>query len=150
MSKFTISTKINYPVEEVFTSFINISKKDFNKFNEKNPIGAKYKREVSKSKNGSLYMVNEVTDYKLNKAYEVTGILANSTYVSKFEFNSIDVDTTEIILTESQKLHGIVNKIGFVFQMVTIKGKLKKKINNVSKVLIESIEKNRRKKDNKK
>ena len=44
MSKFTVSTVIAYPLEEVFDNFIQLAKEPFNKFNEENPIGAKSKR----------------------------------------------------------------------------------------------------------
>lgn len=143
MSKFTVSTKINYPIKEVFNSFINISKKDFNKFNVENPLGAKYKRIIKKSKNINIYMENEITDYKINHAYEVTGRVANSTYVSRFEFKAKDDNTTEIFLNESQQLYGIINKIAFALQLVTVRKKLKRKINNTVKILEESIIKNK-------
>lgn len=147
MSKFIVSTKINYPVGEVFNSFVNISKKDFKKFNLDNPIGSKYKRMVKKNKYETIYMENEITDYKLGSIYEVTGRVSNSEYVSKFEFKAINDNITEIKLTESQKLNGIFNKLTFLFQLVTVKRKLQKKINNINKVLDENILKNRRKSD---
>lgn len=88
-------------------------------------------------------MENEITDYKINHAYEVTGRVANSTYVSRFEFKAKDDNTTEIFLTESQQLYGIINKIAFALQLVTVRKKLKRKINNTVKILEESIIKNK-------
>ncbi|MBC5626503.1 DUF3284 domain-containing protein [Clostridium sp. NSJ-49] len=150
MSKFTVSTVIAYPLEEVFDNFIQLAKEPFNKFNEENPIGAKSKRVARKTKSGDIYMETSVTDYIKNEVYETRTMFLSSKYTGRYEFKDAGDDCTEIILTESQDLYGIMNKIGFVFQSLIAKKKIKKKLDNTINALEDKIIKERNKSENKK
>lgn len=149
MSKFTVSSIVPYPVEEVFSNFIKLAKEPFNKFNEENPIGAKSKRVARRMKSGDVYMETVVTDYIKNEAYETKCELLSSKYIGRYQFKDAGDECTEITLTESQDLYGIANKIGFFFQSFTAKRKIQKKLNNTVQALEEKIEKERSKKVNK-
>lgn len=149
MSKFTVSTIIVYPIEEVFSCFIKLAKEPFNKFNEENPIGAKSKRVARKTKSGNIYMETSVTDYIKNQAYETKTIFLSSEYKSRYEFKDAGDGCTEILLTESQDLYGIMNKIGFFFQSLTAKKKIQKKLNGAVEAIEDKIIKERNKKENK-
>lgn len=150
MSKFTVSTIIAYPIEEVFNSFIKLAKEPFNKFNEENPIGAKSKKLVRRTKGGDFYMEIDVTDYIKNEAYETRTMFLSSKYTSRYEFEDLGDDCTKIILTESQNLYGIMNKIGFIFQSLTAKKKIKKKLDNTVQALEDKVLKERNKRVSKK
>lgn len=148
MSKFTVSTIVAYPLEEVFSNFIKLAKEPFNKFNENNPVGAKSKRLVRKTKTGDLYMEIDVTDYIKNEVYETRTVFLSSKYTGRYEFKDLGDDCTEILLIESQNLYGIMNKIGFLFQSLTAKKKVKKKLDNTVQALEDKIIKERNKKRN--
>ena len=150
MSKFTVKAVVKYPVEEVFENFILLAREPFNKFNIDNPIGAKSKRIARKSKQGNVYMETVVTDYKKNELYETKTELLSSKYIGRYEFKDLENEECEITLTESQELYGIINKIGFVFQSVTARKKLKKKLDNAIQAVEDKIIKERNKKSNKK
>lgn len=150
MSKFTVSTIVAYPLEEVFSSFIKLAKEPFNKFNEENPVGAKSKKLARRTKSGDFYMEIDVTDYIKNEAYETRTMFLSSKYTSRYEFKDAGDDCTEIILSESQDLYGIMNKIGFLFQFLTAKKKIQKKLDNTVQALEDKILKERNKKENKK
>lgn len=150
MGKFQVKATINQPREVVFRNFIVLAKQSFNKFDEKNPLGAKSKRAVKRTKSGTVYMETEVTGYRENELYESSGLMLSSKYKSIYQFNKIDNKTTEIILTEEQNLYGLLNKIGYAFQVLTAKKKIQKKLNHSIDLIEEQIEKEIRKKENKK
>ena len=69
---FKKTVELDYPLEKVFKVFIKTAKKDFPKFNEKNPLGAKANKKI---KSGSQRTVNirvEVTAYEKDKLYQIT------------------------------------------------------------------------------
>lgn len=150
MSKYEVKSLVNYPVKDVFRTFIEMASQGFNRFDKENPIGAKNKRVVRRSKDGDVYFETEVTDYVLNKKYQTSGNLLGSKYKSTYEFNEVDSNTTEVILIEEQDMYGIVNNIGFFFQKLTAKKQIQKKLNTSMEHLENQIEKEIRKTENKK
>lgn len=147
MSKFKVSSIVAYPKEEVFTSFIALAKDEFNKFNVENPLGAKSRRIARKTKQGNIFIETVVVDYIKNEVYETKSQMLSSTYNGRYEFKDIGDNCTEITLIESQNLFGIINKIGFVFQSITAKKKIQKKLDNTVTGIEEKIEKERAKKE---
>lgn len=145
MSRFMVSTIIAYPQEEVFNNFIKLAKEPFNKFNENNPIGARTKRVARKTKSGDLYIETIVTDYIKNNVYETKTSFLGSKYIGRYEFKDVGDDCTEVLLIESQDMYGIINKIGFLFQSITAKKKIKRKLDNTIQVLEKRIIKERNK-----
>lgn len=150
MSRFTVSKVVAYPIDEVFGNFIKLAKEPFNKFNEENPIGAKTRRIARKTKSGDIYIETVVSDYVKNEAYETRTTFLSSKYIGRYEFKDVGDNCTEIILSESQDLYGIINKIGFIFQSITAKKKVKKKLDNTVQVLEDKMIKERNKKENRK
>lgn len=83
---FINSTVVDYPVEEVFKVFIRTAKRDFPKFNEKDPIGSAVIKQVGtySAKTGTLRI--EITDYKLNEKYQITSVRDKMMYIFNLFF----------------------------------------------------------------
>lgn len=140
MSKFKVTKSFNYPVEDVFRGFLKITKREFPKFNEKNPIGIKHSRIVKDDGSVKLAMVMEVTKFEKNSVYETTSKIHNDSYISRYTFVKVNEETTKIVLEEEQYAKNFVSKIALVFQGLSGKSKTKEKINRMASGVTEEIE----------
>ena len=140
LSEYNIKTVINYPIERVFKVFIDLNKREFPKFNEKNPIGCNNKRTIKYVAKQKIEMVTTVTGYEKNKLYEVTNLINVDTYITKFDFNKIDDNTTEISMTEIQMVKRFTSQLAFLIEKLSAKKKLKDKIVNIKKILEHELE----------
>ena len=141
MSKFEVKAKIAYPVEVVFEHFMELAKDSFNKFDVKNPVGAKSKRVYKKVKTGDIYIESKVTGFAENEFYSTETVLLSSVYKSRYEFKEVQDYVTEITLLEEQDLYGVMNKVGFMLQRFGAKKKIQRKLDGTAKALEEYIDK---------
>lgn len=140
MGQYNINITINYPLERVFKVFIDLNKREIPKFNDKNPIGCSNKRTIKYVAKQKIEMITTVTGYEKDKLYEVTNSINEDNYISKYLFNKIDDNSTEIQLNEIQDMHGLTSSLTLLFQKISAKKKLKEKANNMKVVLEKELE----------
>ena len=140
MGQYNINITINYPLERVFKVFIDLNKREIPKFNDKNPVGCSNKRTIKYIAKQKIEMITTVTGYEKNKLYEVTNSINEDNYISKYLFNKIDDNSTEIQLNEIQDMHGFTSSLTLLFQKISAKKKLKEKANNLKEVLEKELE----------
>lgn len=140
MGQYNINITINYPLERVFKVFIDLNKREIPKFNDKDPVGCSNKRTIKYVAKQKIEMITTVTGYEKNKLYEVTNSINEDNYISKYLFNKIDDNSTEIQLNEIQDMHGFTSSLTLLFQKISAKKKLKEKANNLKEVLEKELE----------
>lgn len=140
MGQYNINVTINYPLERVFKVFIDLNKREIPKFNDKDPVGCSNKRTIKYVAKQKIEMITTVTGYEKNKLYEVTNSINEDNYISKYLFNKIDDNSTEIQLNEIQDMHGFTSSLTLLFQKISAKKKLKEKANNLKEVLEKELE----------
>ncbi|GAA0085270.1 hypothetical protein UT300007_17090 [Clostridium sp. CTA-7] len=144
MSDYTRSIVVNKPIERVFKVFIDLNKKQMPKFNDKNPTEVSYKKVIKNVGKQKIEMVTSITGYEKNKLYEVTNTINNDKYVSKYIFNEIDLDSTEIVLNEKQEIYAFSSAVALFFQKITARKKIKAKMEGIKEALEEEIERRNR------
>lgn len=142
---FRNSTVVDYPVEEVFKAFIRSAKRDFPKFNEKNPIGCSVTKQVGtySAKTGTLNI--EITDYKLNELYQITSVRDKMMYISTYQFERVDENSTQIILEETEETPGAFQLVNTIIQKVCFKGTVKRRFGVFVNSLEQEVERHREK-----
>ncbi len=140
MGQYNINVTINYPLARVFKVFIDLNKREIPKFNDKDPVGCSNKRTIKYVAKQKIEMITTVTGYEKNKLYEVTNSINEDNYISKYLFNKIDDNSTEIQLNEIQDMHGFTSSLTLLFQKISAKKKLKEKANNLKEVLEKELE----------
>lgn len=142
---FRNSTVVDYPIEEVFKTFIRTAKRDFPKFNENNPIGSAVTKEVGtySAKTGTLRI--EITDYKLNELYQITSVRDKMMYISTYQFEKIDENSTQITLEETEETPGAFQLVNTIIQKVCFKGTVKRRFGVFVNALEQEMEKHREK-----
>lgn len=133
MVKYENTIIIDAKPSEVFGIFLNNAKRDFNKLNINNPVGAKVSKEVSrdfKGKKTSQYET-EITNFKKNKVYEVTFRSPKQIFISKYNLEAVGEGQTKLILTE--KFINIQSSSSFMDKMTYIlyKGQVKKRFASI-------------------
>ncbi|MEQ8197102.1 MAG: DUF3284 domain-containing protein [Clostridiaceae bacterium] len=114
---------LDYSVNDVFSIFVRTAKRDFPKFNEKNPIGTKTEKKTGSRSFRKTVLSVEITDYEKNKVYEITSISQPEVYVSRYEFGDLGNNRTKLTLKESDDSTGffsVINKflMKFVFRFL--------------------------------
>lgn len=142
MAKYKNEAIIDYPVSEIFRVFKKTAKRDFPKFDEKNPIGTMVERKVGAYSVRSGKMVVEITDYKINEAYEITSTHSGVIYKSRYEFYPIDENRTKIILIEENHSSGYFNSFNVFIAGIFFRGRVKKRFGFLVKGLKEQVESN--------
>ena len=142
---FINSTVVDYPVEEVFKVFIRTAKRDFPKFNEKDPIGSAVIKQVGtySAKTGTLRI--EITDYKLNEIYQITSVRDKMMYISTYSFEKDGEDRTKITLEETEETPGAFQIINTIIQKVLFKKTVRLRFGTYINGLESEIEKHREK-----
>ncbi|MGL5646434.1 MAG: DUF3284 domain-containing protein [Clostridium sp.] len=137
---FVNSTIIDYPVEEVFKVFIRTAKRDFPKFNEKEPIGCYVTKTVGtySAKTGTCRV--EITDYKLNELYQITSVKDKMVYVSTYTFEKETDESTKITLEETEDTPGAFQWANIIIQKVCFKGTVKRRFGVFANALEKAIE----------
>lgn len=142
---FINTVELNYPVEEVFKVFIRTAKRDFPKFNEKNPIGASVTRKAGNYSTKQSEVRVELTDYKLNEVYQITTAKNHVMFVSTYTFKKIDEYTTELTLEESDSTEGFFKGINSFMQNFLFKKRIKKRFSFLVQGLENEILEHRKK-----
>lgn len=124
---FSNSVILNYPVEEVFKVFIRTAKRDFPKFNEQNPVGCKVKKKIGAYSVQSATVEIEITNYKVNKIYQIRTSSDKVVYLSTYEFGIIDDNTTRVTLIEDDQKEGVFAGLNAVIQNLAFKGRVKRR-----------------------
>ncbi|MGL5087354.1 MAG: DUF3284 domain-containing protein [Clostridium sp.] len=145
MSKFKVTKSFEYPIDEVFRGFLKITKREFPKFNENNPLGFKHKKVVKNNGNTKIELIMEVTKFEKESVYEITSKVYNDIYISRYTFNAIDDESSSVILEEEQYAKNFVSKIALIIQGITGGSKSQQKINRMATGITEEIEIIRRK-----
>lgn len=142
---FINSTVVDYPVEEVFKVFIRTAKRDFPKFNEKDPIGSSVIKKVGtySAKTGTLRI--EITDYKLNEKYQITSVRDKMMYISTYTFDNDGENRTKITLEETEETPGAFQIVNVIIQKVCFKKTVRRRfgafINGLEKAIEDYREK---------
>lgn len=147
MSKFTAKKVVLEPIEDVFKGFIKVNKREFPKFPDKNPLGAKCTKLVKAQGSQNLKMVMKVTGYELESLYQVSGELGEDLYITTYKFIAEAEDRTRIELIEEQKLKAFSSKVGMLLGSLTAGSKTKQKLARVVDGIDEEIESLRRKQE---
>lgn len=124
---FINSAVVNYPIEEVFKVFIRVAKRDFPKFNEKNPIGCSVTKKVGAYSAKSADVRVEITDFKKDEVYQITTVKDKLIYVSTYRFKKIDDENTQIDLEEVENTPGIFPGLNAMFQNLLFKKRIRKR-----------------------
>lgn len=135
MSIYKGNIIINYPIEKVFKVFIDLNKQQMPKFNDKNPTEVSYKKVVKTVGKQKIEMLATITGFEKDNLYEVTNIINNDKYVSKYEFKEIDSNSTEISLSESQEIYAFSSSLTLLFEKITAKKKMKNKLEGIREAL---------------
>lgn len=135
MSIYKGNITINYPIEKVFKVFIDLNKQQMPKFNDKNPTEVSYKKVVKTVGKQKIEMLTTITGFEKDNLYEVTNIINNDKYVSKYEFKEIDSNSTEISLSESQEIYAFSSSLTLLFEKITAKKKMKNKLEGIREAL---------------
>lgn len=135
MSIYKGNITINYPIEKVFKVFIDLNKQQMPKFNDKNPTEVSYKKVVKTVGKQKFEMLTTITGFEKDNLYEVTNIINNDKYVSKYEFKEIDSNSTEISLSESQEIYAFSSSLTLLFEKITAKKKMKNKLEGIREAL---------------
>ncbi|MEG1482123.1 DUF3284 domain-containing protein [Clostridium sp.] len=124
---FKNSAELDYPVEEVFKVFMRSAKKDFPKFNEKNPIGTSVTKKGGAYAGKSVDMNVEITDYKENELYQITSVRNKLAFVSTYKFERIDDNKCIFGLEESDSTAGIFKGLNAILQNFLFKKRITKR-----------------------
>lgn len=138
MAQYKNEKIVGFPLQEVFRIYKKTAKRDFPKFNEKEAVGTSVSRQVGAYGNKKTTMLVTITGYEPNKLYEVTSTHRDITYKSRYEFNSIDENTTKItLIEETHGSGGVFEVINNVLAIIIYRWKVKKRF----KALILGLEK---------
>lgn len=124
---FSNSVIINYPVEDVFRVFIKTAKRDFQNFDENNPIGCKVTKTVGAYSSMSAKMTIEIVDFKKNELYKIESRRDSSLYTSTYEFEKIDEESSRLRLTEEEHAEGWIPGFNSLLQHISFKSRVKKR-----------------------
>ena len=144
---FSNSVVLNYPVEEVFRIFIRTAKRDFPNFNENNPVGCKVAKKVGAYSAQSATLEVEITGFKKDELYQITSTSSTVVYISTYEFEIVDENSTRITLTEEDKKPGFFPWFNTVIQNIAFKGRVKRRFIYFAESLEKEIETYRSKVD---
>lgn len=140
MSKFKATKTFDYSVEEVFKGFMKITKREFPKFNEKNPVGIKQSRVVKENGNTQIKMEMEITKFEKDSVYEITSKVHSDIYVSRYTFIKIDEEKSEVTLEEEQYAKSFMSKVGVMIQGFSGSSKTKQKLVRMATGVTEEVE----------
>lgn len=120
---FKESAEINYPAKEIFKIFKKMMKQDFPRFNEKDAIGTSTRKTIGQYTTKSAEAYIEITDYKENEVYEITTVTSKTkvTFISRYELEVIDENTTRLSLHEHQGGEGFFLSFNYMIQKMFFK-----------------------------
>jgi len=112
---------INASAEAIFNTFLDSIKNDFKHFSEENAVGSKVQKTVGAYSNKSGQVEIEIKAFEKNKVYEIESTSSNQRFVSRYELEVIDEQTTKLWVTETVETQGFLGSfndllVGFVFK----------------------------------
>ncbi|WP_297519686.1 DUF3284 domain-containing protein [uncultured Clostridium sp.] len=127
MKGFKETAEINYSAKDIFKIFKKMIKQDFPRFNEKEAIGTSTKKTIGHYTTKSAEAYVEISDYKENAVYEITTITSKTqtTFVSRYELEVIDENTTLLSLNEYQIGEGFFVAVNTFVQTMFFKNRFK-------------------------
>lgn len=126
---------VNYYVEDVFNHFIRNAKRDFDNFDEENPVGCKVEKYITTGGTKPIKCTVEITDYEKNKKYEITTSNDYSTCVSTYTFVGQQDETTRLTISEKQTTQKFIQLTTLYIQRFLARRAFKKSFNNIIDVL---------------
>lgn len=131
---------INYSIDKVFKSFIDLIKMELPKFNKNDPKSTTYKKVIRQVRKRKIEMLTEVTEYEKNELYEVTNTIENDKYTTRYEFKKLSEEETEILIFENQEASNIVTKGSLFLQKFFAKKRLKEKAEGLREYITNEID----------
>ncbi|MGL5067317.1 MAG: DUF3284 domain-containing protein [Sarcina sp.] len=137
MKGFKETAEINYSAKEIFKIFKKMIKQDFPRFNEKDAIGTSTKKTIGHYATKSAEAYVEITDYKENEVYEITTVTSKTqtTFVSRYELEVVDANTTILTLQEHQAGEGFFVAINYFVQTMFFKNRFKTRFSFLKQAL---------------
>lgn len=142
---FKETAEINYPAKEIFKIFKKMIKQDFPRFNEKEAIGTSTKKTIGQYTTKSAEAYIEITDYKENEVYEITTVTSKTkaTFISRYELEAVDDNTTRLSLHEHQGGEGFFISINYMVQKMFFKKRFTTRFSYFVKGLENELEQER-------
>lgn len=154
MLEFVNKTVIDYPVEEVFAIFIKTAKRDFPKFDIKNPIGTSTKREIGHYSKKKAEATITITDFKENEIYSIKTTTDTGEYSSTYIFEKIDDSSCKLTLREEQTVAGMFGMLNNIMHKFLYKRSIRSRfqyfvqgLNEELKRRKENIDRSKKKND---
>lgn len=144
MGKIKGSEVVDYSLQETFEGFMKVTKKEFRRFDDKNPVGSKFERVVKQNQSNTLKMMTKVSAYEKDKLYESESVLNEDVYISRYTFEDIGDEMTRITLEEIQKPKNFMSKVGVALSGLTGGSKVKTKLKNTGILIVEEIERKKK------
>lgn len=140
MSKSKSSKIIDYPKDEVFSGFIKLTKREFPKLKENNPIGCKNTRRIQQGKRKPLVMRMEVIDFEKENMYKVKNDIEGDLYYNTYIFEEISETSTRFTLIEEQVPKLAISKVVVAIQGVVSKGRFNGKVARMVDGIVSEVE----------
>lgn len=131
---------INYSIDKVFKTFIDLNKMELPKFNKNNPKETTYKKVIKQVRQKKIEMVTQISEYEKNELYEVTNTIENDKYTTRYEFKKLSEEETEILILESQEVSNVITMGSLLLQKISAKRKLKEKAEGLKEYLTNEID----------
>lgn len=142
MADFRNETIVEYPIKKVFNVILEVAKRDFDNFDEKNAIGTSTEKTVGNYATKTSKMKVEITNYKRNEIYEVTSSQDDKVFISRYTFEKIDSNNTKIILEEYENSNGFIGGLNSFLVGFLYKKRVNRRFTYLIKGLVNEIEKN--------
>jgi hypothetical protein len=126
---------LNYPVEDVFSIFIKIAKRDFSNFNEEDATGCKIEKSINTGRPNPIKCTVEITEYAKNEKYQITTLASYSKCVSTYNFKGQKDGNTKIVFEEIQTSDKFTGYLSLWLQRFMARRNFKAKYNNFIDVL---------------
>ncbi|WP_024613589.1 DUF3284 domain-containing protein [Clostridium sp. Ade.TY] len=137
---FKKTVELDYPLEKVFKVFIKAAKKEFPKFNEKNPLGATISKKIKSGSSRTIDIRVEVTAYEKDKLYQITSVRDKLMCVSTYSFEKSGDDKTLFSLEENDNTTGMFAGINTFLQNILFRKRITDKFNQLVAGLQNEIE----------
>lgn len=126
---------LNYKLEDVFRIFMKNAKKDFPEFNEKDPLGCQFKKNIETGASKPVECIVEITEYIKNEKYEITTSTSFTKCVSTYMFKGQKDGTTKLIFEEKQNSDKFFSYATVWLQRFMARRTFKAKINHTVECL---------------
>lgn len=141
-----------YDVEAVFNHFIKNAKKDFDDFDEEDPVGCKIEKYITTGGQKPIKCTVEITSYEKNAKYEITTSNEYSKCISTYTFVGQKDGTTRLTISEKQTTEKFIQLTTLYLQRFLARCAFKNSckdiidiLNNELRVYFENIERSKKK-----